>query len=238
MFTKQEVGAGLFTVLCLGLAAVEYYRTKPFDQQFVALVFVAVLPWALPWLSTLFKSVKVGGMELDFRELEAKIQETREATKALAEGVGMQEAIPTKPDGSQGKSLGTAEAGDFGGPDQPVPIVGPSERPVEDFGNHPVVGSRRLSATVKPFLGSDELFMFHAWVESTDWSKPLPEGTTVTFHLPTFQPPMALVKAVGGLAAIDRVARGSFTIGAEVDGVRLGLPLNSVPGLPERFKSR
>jgi hypothetical protein len=99
-----------------------------------------------------------------------------------------------------------------------------------------MVGARRLSATVKPFLGSDELFMVRAWVSSTDLARPLAEGTPVTFHLPTFNPPVVVVKALGGLAAIDRVARGSFTIGAEVDGVRLGLPLNTVTGAPERFK--
>jgi hypothetical protein len=98
------------------------------------------------------------------------------------------------------------------------------------------VGARRLSATVKPFLGSDELFMVRAWVSSTDLARPLAEGTPVTFHLSTFNPPVVVVKASGGLAAIDRVARGSFTIGAEVDGVRLGLPLNTVTGAPERFK--
>lgn len=232
MFTKQEVGSALFTLLCLGLAAAEYRREKPFDQQFQVFVLVAVLPWALPWLSTLFRSVKVGGMELNFRELEAKIQETREATKALASGIGAQEA----PSGSStaGKSLGTAVAGDFGDPEGDQPTPGP---PDEDFGNNPVVGSRRLSATVKPFLGSDELFMIHSWVNSTDLAKPLADGTLVRFHLPTFNPPVAVVKAAGGLAAIDRVARGSFTLGAEVEGVRLGLTLSSVASVPERFKS-
>ena len=234
MFTKQEVGAALFTLLCLGLADAEYRRQKPFDQQFLVFVLVAVLPWALPWLSTLFRSVKVGGMELNFRELEAKIQETREATQALASGIGMPEGSSTA-----GKSLGTAVAGDFGGPegDQPARDLRRDELPDEDFGNNPVVGSRRLSATVKPFLGSDELFMIHAWVNSTDLAKPLADGTPVTFYLPTFNPPVAVVKATGGLAAIDRVARGSFTLGAEVEGVRLGLTLSSVAGVPERFKS-
>jgi hypothetical protein len=232
MFTKQQAGLTLVSLLCLGLAAADYFGHKPPDTQVVWLVFAAIVPWALPWLSTLFKSVKVGGMELDFRDLEAKIQETQEATRALASGIGVHQAgapgPPSSPktDGFQGKSLGTAEAGDFDGPEPDPPVLNP-----------PVVGARRLSATVKPFLGSEELFMVHAWVNSTDIARPLAEGTPVTFHLPAFNPTVVVVRASGGLAAIDRVARGPFTIGAEVDGVRLALPLNTVAGAPERFKS-
>jgi hypothetical protein len=241
MLSKGKMGAALFTLLCLGLAAAEYRRKAPFDQQFVGLVFVAVLPWGLPWMSTLIKSLKVGGLELDFRELKAEIQEAREATKALASGL---QAAPqpeaTPPDGFTDKSLGTAVADDFEGPesDQTVPNLRKSEPRVDDFGNNPAADSRRLSATIKPFLGSDELFMIHASVNSTDPARPLVDGTPVTFYLPRFNPPVAVVKAADGVAAIDRVARGSFTLGAQVDGVRLGLRLHTVPGAPERFKSQ
>jgi len=107
------------------------------------------------------------------------------------------------------------------------------------FGNKPVAGGRRLSATVKPFPASDDWFIVHAWVSSTTPARPLKDGTEVTFHLhPTFRPPIVAVEVVDGAAVIDRVTWGWFTIGAQVEGVRLGLPLNTVPGAPERFKSR
>jgi hypothetical protein len=240
---KDRTGAMVFTLAIGGLAVADYYREKPLDPAFVGLVTLAVLPWALPWLATLMKTMKVAGMELTFRELEAQIKDTREVAQAAASvvtGVGKAPAM--------GSATATAPNPDalshsaFAADDEDVP------RPVQTdsdaanalrFGNKPVAGRRRLSATIKPFPGSGDLFMVHAWVSSTEL-QPLKDGTRVTFYLhPSFKPnDVVTVEAVNGEAAIDRVTWGWFTVGAQVDGVELGLPLNTVSGAPPLFKSR
>jgi len=255
MVTKERVGSALFTALCLAIAALDYLRKEPLRLEFLGLVFFAILPWVLPWLSTLFKSLKVGGMELEFRELQNQVQENHEMIQATASAVV-----------SVGRDPRRAAAGSAAMPNAlPADAVSHSIVAAEDddneatrsrsamdsrggdledtnlglFGNKPVAGGCRLSATVKPFPASVDWFMIHAWVSSTDPARPLKDGTEVMFHLhPTFRPPVVSVEAVDGIAVIDRVTWGWFTIGAQVEGVRLGLPLNTVPGAPERFKSR
>ncbi|MEZ5354330.1 MAG: pYEATS domain-containing protein [Bryobacteraceae bacterium] len=244
MFTKERVGGALFTLLCLGIAVLDYFREKPLHPEFLALLFLAAAPWALPWLATLVKSLKVGGMDLSFREMQAQIEENREVINATASAVvGVGKAPGTTPAPTAFDSGAVSHdvvAADDEGPANPAAAAADPDDPnFSRFGNKPVAGGRRLSATVKPFPGSADLFMIHASVTSTDAAQPLRDGTKVRFHLhPTFRPPEVTVEAVDGAAAIDRVAWGWFTVGAEVDGQRLGLPLNTVRGAPELFKSR
>jgi hypothetical protein len=47
MFTKERVDSALFTLLCLGIAALDYLRKEPLRLEFLGLVFVAILPWVL-----------------------------------------------------------------------------------------------------------------------------------------------------------------------------------------------
>jgi hypothetical protein len=223
----------------------------------------------LPWLSTLLKSLKVGGMEFNFRELQAQIQENREVIQATASalvsvGKDPLQAAAASAAADSAFSHATPAASDDDDAtlySKSAPDRRASGPPMADsravasrdahtgddtgdpnfklFGNNPVAGGRRLSATVKPFPGSSDWFMIHGTVNSTDPARPLQDGTKVTFHLhPTFKPSVVSVDTADGAAVIDRVAGGWFTVGVEVDGVRLGLPLNMVPGAPERFKSR
>ncbi len=70
MFTKDRIGRALFTVLWLAIAKLDYDREKPLHPEFLALIFLAIMPWALRWLGTLVKSLKVGGMELTSSQVE------------------------------------------------------------------------------------------------------------------------------------------------------------------------
>ena len=55
---------------------------------------------------------------------------------------------------------------------------------------------------------------------------------------PWFIPLTLALALLANLLPASGVAWGWFTIGAEVEGQQLGLPLNTVPGAPEVFTSR
>jgi hypothetical protein len=95
-----------------------------------------------------------------------------------------------------------------------------------------------LDAQVTPMPQSDRYFLVHAWVDSASRT-PLPDGTEVVFHLhPTFPHPAVSVKSSGGKATIDRLAWGAFTIGVEIEGVRLELDLAQDVAAPRAFRER
>ncbi len=70
--------------------------------------------------------------------------------------------------------------------------------------------------------------------------RPLRDGAEVVFHLhPSFPQPVVRVTAAAGAASIDRLGWGAFTIGVEVEGVRLELDLaTEIPSAPPLFRSR
>jgi hypothetical protein len=61
----------------------------------------------------------------------------------------------------------------------------------------------------------------------------------VRFYLhPTFREPVADVRVQKGVASLDRVAWGAFTVGAEIGATRLELDLASVGDTPIEFRTR
>lgn len=97
---------------------------------------------------------------------------------------------------------------------------------------------RRLSARLAPIDGT-EFLRVTMTVHSIDDRRPL--AGTVVFHLhPTFRRSRVTVPVSDGVATIERVAYGAFTVGAEADdgATRLELDLAELPEAPEPFKSR
>ena len=77
-------------------------------------------------------------------------------------------------------------------------------------------------------------------VSAKDPSRKKLEGEVV-FHLhPTFKPDVETVKVINGVAKLNRIAWGAFTIGVEIlsTGSKLELDLSEEPDLPDDFKKR
>ncbi len=103
----------------------------------------------------------------------------------------------------------------------------------------PERNDRRLSATATPMPGNNELFKVVLKVISTNPSMPL--RNFVVFHLhPSFLNPNPKIYVIDGIATLELVAWGAFTVGAETDSgsTQLELDLAELPDAPMLFKSR
>jgi len=110
----------------------------------------------------------------------------------------------------------------------------------DQFGKSPERNKRRLSASVVPIPSSGGFFKITLKVISTD-----PGGSPLTgkviFHLhKSFPAPNPTIYVQQGVARLELVAWGAFTVGAEADmgTTRLELDLADIPGAPTLFKSR
>jgi hypothetical protein len=240
----------VFAAICLAMAGGSLFYEL--DGKFIGLVLLAASPWIAPQLLPFLKSLKFGGMELTFADLEKRMKKTEQVTAAAANSAA------GKAPGRRRKALAVAAGAedDDGGPVPHGIVPPPMQRsvmapPVDpmvadddpnkgQFGGQPERGGFRLAAEVTPVPQTTEVFLIHAWVEASAGQQPLRDGAAVLFHLhPTFEPSTATVTASGGTAALDRLAWGAFTLGVEVEGVRLELDLaKDVLAAPSLFRSR
>jgi len=262
MSQLAKTWSALFALLCLGLAAADYteFHGHHVSSTVLGLIAMATAPWSLKWFAGLVQTLKVGGMQVEFRQqiekVEAKVAALDDQGKQRAETVAEVAAAINSGIGGLGdvSSVGSkmSEGRSFSVPGAPDPrnaasqdaVAPPQElkdRNKNRFGGKPVSDGRKLSAKVKPFPGSTDLFVIRALVESTDpATKPLTDGTPVIFHLhPSFRQNEIQKPVNNGAATVECVSLGTFTIGAEVEGVRLELDLaKDVPGAPIAFTSR
>lgn len=99
---------------------------------------------------------------------------------------------------------------------------------------------RILSATVTPVPRTQGWYNVRLEVRSTD-SENNPLKGHVRFHLhPTFTPQDPVVPVTGGVAALERIAWGAFTVGAEADDGETPLELNlaELEDAPAEFRLR
>src|SRR5579883_1977159 len=226
---SRKVGPMAFAGVCLGMAAYHQW-VHPLDAKFIGLVMLASAPWLIPWLAQFVSKVKVGDFELDIKEEIAQARQVAEAAAAAAmTGAGKPQAKTRHAKAGAHKSAGPVSY------DVTMPKIGEaageeaSAEPTSDpnkgqFGGKPSRDGLSLNAEVRPMAQSSDFFLIHAWVQAEAGQTPLREGSEVTFHLhPTFPEVVVKVKAAGGVAAIDRLAWGAFTLGAEVGGTKLEL---------------
>jgi hypothetical protein len=259
----SKTWSALFALLCLGLAAADYteFRGHHVSSTVLGLIALATAPWSLKWFADMVQTLKVGGMQIEFRQqierVEAKVAALDDQGKQHAETVAevasairalASEAWAMFPWSVRRCRKGAA----FRSPVHPTrarPLAKEAVAPPPElkdgnknrFGGKPVSDGRKLSARVKPFPGSSELFAIRALVESTDpATNPLIEGTPVILHLhPSFRQNEIQKPVKNGAATVECVSLGAFTIGAEVEDVRLDLDLaRDVPGAPVAFTSR
>jgi len=248
---NTRLGAIAFSLLSIALAG--YHRVDAkFDMTSIGLVLLAGLPWLLPMLAPLVSTLKVAGMELTFREMKQQIEENKQIAQAtaaaLVTGVGRAPAAVASVAAPPVSRRITEEGVSHG---VPMPRLNEEEGEADAsevdagdpnagrFGGAAERSGRRLRAEVKAMPGSADLFLIHAWVSASDGARPPTDGTTVTFHLhPTYGQDVVKVPVSGGVAALDRIAWGAFTIGVEVEGIKLELNLADVAGAPDLFRQR
>jgi prokaryotic YEATS domain len=113
--------------------------------------------------------------------------------------------------------------------------------PLKGFANGAAVqNGRRIVASIAQIPGVAEVCRVHMEVQSTDASKPL--TGQVVFHLhPTFDERDVPVEVESsGVAALDILSWGAFTVGAEADrgATKLELDLSTIPGgTPEFYRN-
>jgi hypothetical protein len=241
-------GSLVFSLLCLVLAglALKEFHGVHINSTVIGLLALSTAPWSLPWFANLVKSLKIGTMELNFREqIEQKVEEGQKAVAAaLSSGIGNPGPASSGP-GASGLShsiLAAPDRGDTESPDAVESMSNPEDPNKGQFGGRPVAKGRKLSAQVKPFPGSAELFLIHASVSSIDPSRPLIDDTPVSFYLHDSFAQKENQKLVkNGKASLDLVSRGAFTVGAvvhEEEDVPLELDLaKDVPDAPLAFVS-
>jgi hypothetical protein len=242
----------VFALVCVAMAVGSLFFKL--DGKFIGLVLLALSPWLAPKLLPFLETLKFGGVELKFRkELEERVTKTEQIAQATAAVV-----MPPKPARTRKKAMsaavGAAESVldifDNAVPAPPLDAGEPAADAAADnddpnkgnFGEQRERDGYRVSAEVTPVPQSTGVFLIHAWVDTTaDRGSPR-DGTPVVFHLhPSFGSGPVTVPARGGVAMLDRLAWGAFTIGVEVEGVRLELDLASpkdVPDAPADFRAR
>jgi len=118
----------------------------------------------------------------------------------------------------------------------PAPTV-PDDPQKGRFGGLATRNGRRLSARVEPAQGYPGNYDVRLEVASTDATKPL--GGRVTFYLhDSFTRSVEHVQAVEGVATLELLAYGAFTVGVVVDDgdTLLELDLSEDPKFPKRFR--
>jgi hypothetical protein len=236
----------LFTLVLLALAALHDKRTLGLDNFSVWLAVAAMVPWILPEIGSMISSLSVSGLfDVKFRELQEKVELQQNAIENGVGGKVSETAVKVAKAAAVATSLGGIPALEEDDGGSPVTATRDSSDPNKgQFGLQPSRDGFRLRATVNPFPGSTELFRIHAEVEGIDSGHRLGGGDSVRFTLPpTFPKPRVDVQPSGdGKSVLDRIARGAFTLGAEViragkPPVRLELDLGrDVPGAPTAFR--
>lgn len=107
------------------------------------------------------------------------------------------------------------------------------------WGGHTEMNERKVQSTVRTTTFSDEWFLVNLEVISTNPNKPL-KGSVV-FHLhETFVPPDRIVNVRNGIADLQVVAWGAFTVGIECDNgeTKLEIDLAELTDAPKLFRER
>jgi hypothetical protein len=187
------------------------------------------------------KSLAYGDLKLEMEQTK----QAAEAATATAQGASQRatEALIAA-EGGVGGSRSTASTPEPGSASVLAKEIRSSAQDPDDpqkglFGGNPEAEGRRLEARVTRTSGRRELFHVALWVHAVDRARPL--SGPVVFHLhDTFRPSVRTVEPVGGIARLDLIAWGAFTVGAVADGgaTRLELDLADLAEAPEPFRAR
>ncbi len=96
-----------------------------------------------------------------------------------------------------------------------------------------------ISVDPRPVKGLEDWYKLIYTVKAKDSDKKLTGGVKFYLH-DTFKPQVEIIEAINGVARLEKIAWGAFTIGAEIlnTGTKLELDLGDEPDLPDDFKRR
>ncbi|MGZ5028100.1 MAG: pYEATS domain-containing protein [Methylobacter sp.] len=105
------------------------------------------------------------------------------------------------------------------------------------FGGSSEVNNRKISADVRQSGNSSRFFDIFLRVESTATSNPL-AGDVIFYLHDTFRSPVRVVKPSNGIAELQLLAYGAFTVGVVVDDGKTLLELDLAQDIrfPKRFR--
>jgi hypothetical protein len=181
-----------------------------------ALIALGIIIIVLPHLPPLELGFGAGGVTVKLQQENAQLKQDIAGERASK--TGLQKLINVKP-AERAKVLAAAASQDT---------------QHGKFGGRWEVNHRKLTATVSS-LANGTLGKLHIEVRSTDAARPL--SGEVTFHLhETFKPEDVQTVPVNaeGVAQIELISWGAFTVGAEADGGGTKLELD-LAGLPTAF---
>ena len=160
-------------------------------------------------------------------------QVSKENQLALSGGVGGKTSI-----GDDNSSGNLDEGRKEGGAKlSPEFQANPNDPQKGRFGGESRANGREIIASVAPAKGNTENYDISLTVRSTDASKPL-IGTVIFYLHHTFKRKVRKVSVVDGVATLDLLAYGAFTVGAVADDgeTLLELDLSNDPRFPKRFR--
>jgi len=151
-----------------------------------------------------------------------------DAAKAAQEGIGRDPTTAPLPSVMAVRSAAVEGASS----------LDPSDPQKGQWGGKYVANGFMLFASVTEADAVSSLFKVHLFVRSIEPAASV-DGPVI-FHLhPTFIQPVVRVEPVEGVASLDRLAWGAFTVGALLqDGTKLELDLSEPADFPTEFRSR
>lgn len=220
----------LLAMISIGLAV---FRVFSQDEVYQRVDYQTLLFFAAAAIFILLERVKkinIGkdGIEAEFVEKFKDIQEiVRENTSVIASGIGGKQKIQSK---GVSKALTNANLIN-------KEILDPTDPQKGRFGGKSVNNERKISASVIPSKSSPGNYKIKLKVESTNSSNRL-QGNVVFYLHNTFTQNERYVKVQGGVAELDLIAYGAFTVGAVADNgnTLLELDLSQDEDFPYEFR--
>src|ERR1017187_6613534 len=76
MSQLAKTWSALFAMLCLGLAAADYteFHGHHVSSTELGLIAMATAPWSLKWFADMVQTLKVGSMQIEFRQQIEKVE--------------------------------------------------------------------------------------------------------------------------------------------------------------------
>lgn len=196
---------------------------------------------ARPFIDGLAQQVLIRKLE----EVQKNVKEAKDSAKEAKEKA--QEAQKSANQGTQ-IAIDTARAGVGGRLPKTTPITkaaadieqgkDPNDPRKGQFGGSDATNNRRLEASVVPLGDQMSLCRVNLRVVTTDLNKPL-TGNVQFFLHPTFSKPEQVVPVVNGVAELNLVAYGAFTVGVLADDGQTKLEYDlAKSNAPDWFKAR
>lgn len=221
--TKIIVGVGLTQLYSIPNTLKKYavYLSKASGVDNVALIIFIMLYFSVfgflfgyLWTRLYFVGMLKDSDEDSRKELQKKLEDNKENISLIQDYISTGAQVATKESLTDDPQKGK-------------------------FGGLRTANSRTVEATVSESNISKDFFNVSLKVNSTDINKAL-EGEVKFFLHPSFRSPNPTIKVINGIASLNVLAIGAFTIGVECDNgnTKLEIDLSEISNAPRLFRER